>query len=139
MQPCDRSWLLENAKGATGILVMLTDKVDEELLEAAGPQLKAIASFSVGTDHVDRDALKKRNIRLGYTPTCLTDAVADLTIMLILMAQRRMASDAVAPAAHDGSANPRLDGRISRFRKNRTSFAAKTLTIRYQARYLSHV
>ncbi|EUC41854.1 hypothetical protein COCMIDRAFT_8481 [Bipolaris oryzae ATCC 44560] len=88
-KPCDRSWLLENVKGATGILVMLTDKVDEELLDAAGPQLKAIASFSVGTDHVDRDALKKRNIRLGYTPTCLTDAVADLTIMLILMAQRR--------------------------------------------------
>jgi len=68
---------------------MLTDKVDQELLEAAGPQLKTIASFSVGTDHVDRDALKKRNIRLGYTPTCLTDAVADLTVMLILMAQRR--------------------------------------------------
>lgn len=89
MQPCDRSWLLENVKGASGILVMLSDKVDEELLEAAGPQLKAIASFSVGTDHVDRDALKKRNIRLGYTPTCLTDAVADLTVMLTLMAQRR--------------------------------------------------
>lgn len=68
---------------------MLSDKVDEELLEAAGHQLKAIASFSVGTDHVDRDALKKRDIRLGYTPTCLTDAVADLTVMLILMAQRR--------------------------------------------------
>ncbi|KNG48883.1 glyoxylate reductase [Stemphylium lycopersici] len=79
----------QSEKGASGILVMLTDKVDEELLEAAGPQLKTIASFSVGTDHVDRDALKKRNIRLGYTPTCLTDAVADLTIMLILMAQRR--------------------------------------------------
>ena len=89
LQPCDRSWLLENVKGAVGILVMLSDKVDEELVEAAGSQLKAIASFSVGTDHVDRDALKSRNIRLGYTPTCLTDAVADLTIMLILMAQRR--------------------------------------------------
>ncbi|KAI4952693.1 hypothetical protein J4E91_003165 [Alternaria rosae] len=88
-KPCPRPWLLENAKGASGILVMLTDKVDEELLETAGPQLKAIASFSVGTDHVDRDALKNRNVRLGYTPTCLTDAVADLTIMLILMAQRR--------------------------------------------------
>jgi lactate dehydrogenase-like 2-hydroxyacid dehydrogenase len=70
MQPCPRSWLLENAKGASGILVMLTDKVDEELLEAAGSQLKAIASFSVGTDHVDRNALKERNVRLGYTPTC---------------------------------------------------------------------
>jgi glyoxylate/hydroxypyruvate reductase len=77
LQPCDRTWLLENAKGATGILVMLSDQVNEELIQAAGPQLKAIASFSVGTDH------------LGYTPTCLTDAVADLTIMLILMAQRR--------------------------------------------------
>ncbi|KAF1846471.1 uncharacterized protein K460DRAFT_281634 [Cucurbitaria berberidis CBS 394.84] len=88
-KPCDRSWLLEHAKGATGILVMLSDKVDEELLDAAGSQLKVIASFSVGTDHVDRGALKSRNIRLGYTPTCLTDAVADLTIMLILMAQRR--------------------------------------------------
>lgn len=68
---------------------MLSDKVDEELLNTAGDQLKVIASFSVGTDHVDRDALKKRKIRLGYTPTCLTDAVADLTVMLILMAQRR--------------------------------------------------
>lgn len=68
---------------------MLSDQVNEELLQAAGDQLKVIASFSVGTDHVERAALKKRNIRLGYTPTCLTDAVADLTVMLILMAQRR--------------------------------------------------
>jgi glyoxylate/hydroxypyruvate reductase len=88
-QPCDRSWLLENAKGAAGILLMLSDKCDEQLMQAAGDQLKVVASFSVGTDHVDREALRKRNIRLGYTPTCLTDAVADLTIMLILMAQRR--------------------------------------------------
>ncbi|KAF2277320.1 uncharacterized protein EI97DRAFT_493282 [Westerdykella ornata] len=88
-QPCDRSWLLENVKGASGILLMLSDKCDDELLQAAGEQLKVVASFSVGTDHVDREALKKRNIRLGYTPTCLTDAVADLSVMLILMAQRR--------------------------------------------------
>jgi glyoxylate/hydroxypyruvate reductase len=68
---------------------MLSDRCDEELLRAAGDQLKVIASFSVGTDHVNKDALKERGIRLGYTPTCLTDAVADLTVMLILMAQRR--------------------------------------------------
>jgi glyoxylate/hydroxypyruvate reductase len=68
---------------------MLSDQVNEELLQAAGDQLKVVASFSVGTDHVERAALKKRNIRLGYTPTCLTDAVAELTVMLILMAQRR--------------------------------------------------
>jgi glyoxylate/hydroxypyruvate reductase len=80
---------LINAKGASGILLMLSDKCDEELISTAGDGLKVIASFSVGIDHVDRNALKSRNIRLGYTPTCLTDAVADLTVMLILMAQRR--------------------------------------------------
>ena len=74
---------------------MLNDKVDQELLQTAGPQLKAIASFSVGTDHVDREALKKHGIRLGYTPTALTDAVADLAVMLTLMAQRR-AGESVA-------------------------------------------
>lgn len=68
---------------------MLSDKCDEELISTAGDQLKVVASFSVGIDHVDKKALQNRNIRLGYTPTCLTDAVADLTIMLILMAQRR--------------------------------------------------
>jgi glyoxylate/hydroxypyruvate reductase len=77
------------------MLVMLSDQVNPELLDAAGANLKVIASFSVGTDHIDLDELKKRNIRLGYTPTCLTDAVADLTIMLILMAQRR-GSEAIA-------------------------------------------
>ncbi|KAF2108089.1 hypothetical protein BDV96DRAFT_693030 [Lophiotrema nucula] len=88
-QPAERSWLLDNAQGASGLLVMLSDKVDQELLDAAGNDLKVIASFSVGTDHVDTAVLRKRNIRLGYTPTALTDAVADLTIMLTLMAQRR--------------------------------------------------
>ncbi|ORY16995.1 hypothetical protein BCR34DRAFT_75759 [Clohesyomyces aquaticus] len=88
-QPCDRSWLLEQAKGASGILLMLSDKCDKELMDAAGDTLKVIASFSVGTDHVDREAIRERKIRLGYTPSALTDAVADLTVMLILMAQRR--------------------------------------------------
>ncbi|KAF1993029.1 hypothetical protein P154DRAFT_568278 [Amniculicola lignicola CBS 123094] len=88
-RPCDRAWLLENAKNASGIILTLSDKCDEELVSAAGPSLKVIASVSVGTDHVSRDALKKRSIRLGYTPNCLTDAVADLSIMLTLMAQRR--------------------------------------------------
>ncbi|KAH7395337.1 hypothetical protein DE146DRAFT_105446 [Phaeosphaeria sp. MPI-PUGE-AT-0046c] len=88
-KPCDRTWLLQNAPGASGLLVMLSDQVNEELLDTAGQTLKTIASFSVGTDHINLPALKARSIRLGYTPTCLTDAVADLTVMLILMAQRR--------------------------------------------------
>ncbi|KAF2844800.1 glyoxylate reductase [Plenodomus tracheiphilus IPT5] len=88
-KPCPRPWLLQNAANASAILVMLSDKIDTELLSTAGPGLKTISSFSVGTDHIDHHALKTRGIRLGYTPTCLTDAVADLTIMLTLMAQRR--------------------------------------------------
>ncbi|KAF2750095.1 hypothetical protein M011DRAFT_397177 [Sporormia fimetaria CBS 119925] len=87
--PCDRNWLLTNAPNSTGILLTLSDKVDTELLETAGPTLKVISSFSVGTDHIETSAVKHRNIRLGYTPTILTDAVADLAVMLILMAQRR--------------------------------------------------
>lgn len=89
-EPCQRSWLLENVAGASGLLVMVSDKIDEELLEAAGTQLKAIATFTAGTDHIDLVALKKRNIRLGYITDCLSDAVADLAVMLVLMAQRRV-------------------------------------------------
>lgn len=94
-KPAPREWLLTNAKNAHGLLVMLTDKINEELVTTAGPSLKTIASFSVGTDHVDTALLKEHGIRLGYTPTALTDAVADLTIMLLLMAQRR-AGEAIA-------------------------------------------
>ncbi|KAJ4990332.1 hydroxyisocaproate dehydrogenase [Stagonosporopsis vannaccii] len=88
-QPCERSWLLENVKGASGLLVMVSDKVDVELLDAAGGQLKAVATYTAGTDHIDLAALKKRNVRLGYITDCLSDAVADLAVMLVLMAQRR--------------------------------------------------
>ncbi|PVH95703.1 hypothetical protein DM02DRAFT_570865 [Periconia macrospinosa] len=88
-KPAPREWLLQNAQNASGILVMLTDKIDTELVSTAGSTLKTISSFSVGTDHVDTALLKSHNIRLGYTPTALTDAVADLTVMLTLMAQRR--------------------------------------------------
>lgn len=87
-RPCDRSWLLENARGASGILCMLNDKCDEELIQAAGKELKVVSSFSAGVDHIALDVLRNRSIRLGYTPSALTDAVADLTVMLTLMAQR---------------------------------------------------
>lgn len=89
LKPCDRSWLLEHVTGAAALLVMVSDEIDEELLEAAGAQLKAVATFTAGTDHIDLAALKKRNIRLGYITDCLSDAVADIAVMLVLMAQRR--------------------------------------------------
>ncbi|GJJ10583.1 hypothetical protein Clacol_004810 [Clathrus columnatus] len=96
--PADRSWLLQNVKGATGLLVTLFEKVDEELLEAAGPSLKVVSTMSVGYDHISLPAVAKRGIVLGYTPDVLTEAddrridwynlVADICIMLALMASR---------------------------------------------------
>lgn len=84
----DRSWLLKNIPGAAGVLVMLTDKIDKELLDAAGPSLRAASTMSVGYEHVDLSEISERGIRFGYTPDVLTSAVADLSVMLALMAGR---------------------------------------------------
>ncbi|KAI0263053.1 D-isomer specific 2-hydroxyacid dehydrogenase [Gloeopeniophorella convolvens] len=85
---CERSWLLDKVAGATGAIVMLSDKIDEEFFESAGPSLKVVSTTSVGFEHVDLRALHRRKIRLGYTPDVLTDAVADASVMLALMAGR---------------------------------------------------
>ncbi|ETW75756.1 hypothetical protein HETIRDRAFT_422416 [Heterobasidion irregulare TC 32-1] len=87
-QICDRRWLLDNIHGASGVLVFLTDKVDDELLDRAGPSLKVVSTMSVGYDHVTLPAVSRRHVRVGYTPDVLTDAVADLSVMLALMAGR---------------------------------------------------
>ncbi|KAJ7723344.1 D-isomer specific 2-hydroxyacid dehydrogenase [Mycena maculata] len=83
-----RAWLLENIKGAAGVLVLLTETVNAELLEAAGPNLRVVSTLSVGYDHIDLLLMAQRNIRVGYTPDILTEAVADLSVMLALMAGR---------------------------------------------------
>jgi len=85
---CERSWLLEKIAGATGVIVMSSEKVNEEFLERAGPSLKVVSTASVGFDHVDLRALYRRKVRLGYTPDILTDAMADASVMLALMAGR---------------------------------------------------
>lgn len=85
-----REELLKQVKGAEALICLLTDRIDTELLDAAGPQLKVIATMSVGYDHVDVDAVRTRNIQLGYTPDVLTDATADHTVLLTLAAARRM-------------------------------------------------
>ncbi|CAO1623378.1 unnamed protein product [Sympodiomycopsis kandeliae] len=86
----DRKWLLENVKGASGVVVMLADKVDRELLDAAGESLKCISTMSVGYDHVDLPTVKQRSIRLAYTPKVLNGAVSDLAIALILGITRQV-------------------------------------------------
>lgn len=87
---CDRTWLLDNVPGSTGLVVMLTDRVDSEILGRAGPSLKTVSTMSVGYEHIDLKAAAQRGLKVGYTPDVLTDAVADLSVMLALMASRNI-------------------------------------------------
>ncbi|XP_065131070.2 glyoxylate reductase/hydroxypyruvate reductase [Paramisgurnus dabryanus] len=88
--PVPRKELLKKVKGCDGILCVLTEKIDAELLDAAGPNLKVLSTMSVGFDHLSLGELKKRQIRVGYTPDVLTDAVAELTVALLLTTSRRL-------------------------------------------------
>ena len=74
---------------ATGIICLLTDRVDRALLQQA-PKLEFVSSVSVGLDHVDVDALSERGIPLGHTPGVLVDTTADLAFALLLSAARRL-------------------------------------------------
>lgn len=89
-EPIPRSELLSRIPGVEAVYCVLTDKIDDEVLDAAGPQLKVVASMSVGVDHLDLNALKKRDIRVGYTPGVLTDATAELIVALLLATSRRL-------------------------------------------------
>ncbi|XP_053610873.1 glyoxylate reductase/hydroxypyruvate reductase [Plodia interpunctella] len=88
--PVSREDFLKNVAGSEGIYCSLTDKIDKELLDAAGPTLKVVATISVGYDHIDVQECKKRGIRIGYTPDVLTDATAELTLALLLCTSRRL-------------------------------------------------
>jgi glyoxylate reductase len=74
---------------ADGLLSLLTDQIDAELL-AAAPRLRAIANYAIGFDNVDLDAIAARGIPVGVTPDVLTDATADLAWALMLAAARRL-------------------------------------------------
>ena len=88
------------AAGAEGLLCLLTDRVDQALLDAA-PELRAISSFAVGTDNVDLAAATARGIPVGFTPDVLTDATADLAFALLLASARRLPEAAAAVPAGD--------------------------------------
>jgi glyoxylate reductase len=77
------------AREADGLLSLLTDPVDSELL-AAAPRLRAIANYAVGVDNVDVEAATERGIPVGNTPDVLTESTADLTLALMLAVSRRV-------------------------------------------------
>lgn len=77
-------------QGADALLPQLRDRIDEQALEAAGPNLKVVSNYAVGLDNVDIPACTARGIYVGHTPNVLTDATADLAMTLILAAARRV-------------------------------------------------
>ncbi|MCD6726157.1 MAG: D-glycerate dehydrogenase [Solirubrobacteraceae bacterium] len=87
--PPTREQLAAGAAGADGLLSMLTDRIDVELLDKA-PSLRAIANYVVGSDNIDLGAAQARGIAVGVTPDVLTDATADLAMALLLSAARRL-------------------------------------------------
>ncbi|NWU87212.1 GRHPR reductase, partial [Onychorhynchus coronatus] len=116
-EPVPRAELLSRVAGTRGLLCLLSDRIDREVLDAAGgcgtpfplppssgpsaqarqrcscltgPGLKVISTMSVGFDHLALDEIKKRGIRVGYTPDVLTDATAELSVALLLSACRRL-------------------------------------------------
>jgi glyoxylate reductase len=89
-RPMRRDRLLAEVKGKRGVLPMLTDQIDEEFLDAAGPDLTVVANFAVGYDNVDVDACTERGVLVTNTPDVLTDATADMAWSLILAASRRV-------------------------------------------------
>jgi glyoxylate reductase len=74
--------------GCEGAVCYLVDRIDEEFL--ATPGLRAVATVSVGLDHIDLPAAERHGIPISYTPDVLTEATADLTFALILGAARRL-------------------------------------------------
>jgi glyoxylate reductase len=89
--PPARDELLRRVAGADGLMLMLSDRVDDELLDAAGPQLRAVANYAVGVDNVDVEACRRRGVIVSNTPDVLTEATAELTIALLLALLRRVA------------------------------------------------
>ncbi|CAN5219980.1 D-glycerate dehydrogenase [soil metagenome] len=89
-RPPDRSELLTGARGCSGLVTMLSDQVDEELLAAAGQGLRVVANYAVGYDNVAVDAATRRGVLVANTPDVLTEATAELAIALMLALARRI-------------------------------------------------
>jgi len=88
--PPPKNVLLQQVAGAEGILCMLSDKMDAEIMDTAGPQLKVISNYAVGGDNIDMPAATERGIVVGNTPGVLTDATADIAFALMIGVARRL-------------------------------------------------
>jgi len=87
--------LRERIRGKAGVLTTPRDRVDESVLEAAGPTLRVVSNYATGTDNIDLAACAARGVRVGNTPDAVVEPTADIAWLLILAAARR---------AHEGNA-----------------------------------
>ena len=88
--PPPRDELLRRVAGVDGVLTLLTDRVDDAFLDAAGPGLRVVSNYAVGFDNVDVAACARRGIPVGNTPGVLTETTADLAWTLLMAAARRV-------------------------------------------------
>ena len=93
--------LIEMSEGCHGILSALTDKLDKETINKLPDSVKILSNFAVGFGNIDLDAAKKRNIVVTNTPEVLTDATAEIGILLILGACRRASEGIEGARASD--------------------------------------
>jgi len=84
----DQARLIDLAQGQDGILATVTDRIDAQTIDRLPSTIRIIANFAVGTDHVDLEAAARRNIVVTNTPDVLTDATADIAMLLLLGAAR---------------------------------------------------
>jgi len=97
-----RENLLAAVREAEVLVPSITDRLDDEIIEAAGSQLKLIANFGNGTEHIDVKAAARRGIIVTNTPNVLSEDTADMTMALILAVPRRLVEGASLLTAHDG-------------------------------------
>ncbi|OWT36471.1 glyoxylate reductase [Cryptococcus neoformans] len=93
--PPSREWVLNHLADPQVYAACImhsqpSDKVDKELIATANDNLRCISTFSVGYDHIDVKAANARGIKIGHTPGVLSDAVADIAVILVLSTLRRI-------------------------------------------------
>ncbi len=88
--PPFREQLLSAVRGCHGLVTLLSDRIDAEVFDAAGPSLRVVSNFAVGVNNIDLKEAAKRGILVGNTPDVLTDATADIAVALLLAAARHV-------------------------------------------------
>jgi len=100
--PMSREALLTAVREGDVLVPSITDQIDADIIAAAGSNLKLIANFGNGTEHIDVKAALKRGIMVTNTPNVLSEDTADMTMALILAVPRRLVEGANILTAHDG-------------------------------------